>query len=201
MHLGSAGAWRSMRSSSCRFGPGPISLTLSLLAVAACAAGDPEPSVSGGEQGQVSLVLSLPDDAEGPIWVRESDAESQPRWVAVRTAGPESSRAFLREQCAIPDCQGDGGVCGMALPVVRRLDPGDSIRFAWDGRTSRTLSDRRCEVREAVSDGTYEVEFCWTHQEPEPASDPVDGPDLVDMTCATQTVELPGHRRVSMVVQ
>ncbi len=188
-----------MRGSARRRRPLPISI-LALLALAACAAGEPEPSVAGGDGDGVSLVLSLPQDAGGPIWLQESDAESQPRWVAVRGAGPDNSRVFLRERCAIPDCQGDGGVCGMALPVVRRLDPGDSIRFGWDGRTSRTLSGRRCEVREAVPDGTYEVEFCWTHQEPEPASNPIDGPDLVDVTCATRTIEMPGARRVSMMV-
>ena len=179
----------------------PVATGLLFVALWGCAAGSPDAAVVEGDDLPVSLVLTLAAGAPGPIWVRESDAESQPRWVAVRGVGAEGERVFLREQCGIPDCHGDGGVCGMAIPVVRRLDPGDSIGIGWDGRTSRTIVDGRCELRETVRPGAYAVEFCWTAQEPDPVFDPIEGPELLGITCQTRRVEFPGTRRVSVLVE
>jgi hypothetical protein len=176
---------------------------LLVAALPACAGGAPDRSGSadGAEARAVTVVLSLSGEAAGPIWVYESDAESQPRWVAVRGPEPEGERVFLREQCAVPECEGDRGVCGMALPVVRRLAPGDSITLSWDGRNSRIRTEGLCEVREELPPGSYEVEFCWTAVEPDPSSDPIQGPSLTGVICGTRTVEMPGARRIAWIVE
>lgn len=180
-----------------------IASALLLAALQACAGGAPDRSgpEEGGDARTVTVVLRLSTEATGPIWVRESDAESQPRWVAVRGPAPAGERVFLREQCAIPECEGDGGVCGMALPVVRRLAPGDSITLRWDGRNSRIRTEGRCEVREELPPGSYEAEFCWTFVEPDPPADPIEGPSLTDVTCGSRIVEMPGTRRISWIVE
>lgn len=180
-----------------------VAWVLLLAALQACAAGgaDPQGAAEAGDDSSVTLVLTLSPGAGGPIWLFESDAESQPRWVAIRRDGAEAERVFLRERCAIPECGGDQGVCGMALPVVRRLEPGDSIHFEWDGRSSRTRMEGQCEIRETVPRGGYTAEFCWTPEEPDPASDPLNGPSLTGVRCQNRPFEMPAAGRVSWVVE
>lgn len=168
-----------------------------LVVTGACASGGPEEPAPAAGEDAVAVVLTLSDRAPGPIWLQESDAESQPRWVVLR--GSEGATVFLRERCAIPECEGDGGVCGMALPVVRRLEPGDSIRLMWDGRSSSVPEGRRCEVREPVAAGSYVAEFCWTTSAPDSDYDPIEGPALTGITCRSRSLEMPTDR-ISVVV-
>ena len=181
---------------------GTALLVVGLILGPGCAAGPGKAGAESGDAGwETVFVLARAPEARGPIWVQESDGSSQPGWISVSGPAPTRERVHLLERCELPECGVQEGVCGMAIPVVRRLEPGDSIRFVWNGRTSRLSTDGRCERREPALDGTYAVRFCWTDQEPLEPPSPGEGTPLPGVTCQTLDAALPGATRVAWRVE
>lgn len=143
-----------------------------------------------------TFVLVQPSGAEGSRWALEKDSGGQPGWVTVRGPAPSTSRIWLRERCEIPDCGVDPAVCGMSLPVVRTLSPGDSLSWRWDGRTSRTRMEGTCEIRQPAAPGRYTVEVCSTREAPQPGDTPADAPHFTGLECSARQVEVPGSGRL-----
>jgi hypothetical protein len=132
-------------------------LTL-LLGIAACAS-HPDPDHMVVDETRFSIQVARADHP--PIYV-QATSESRPvAWLRVLHDG---QRVHVEEQCAVPDCDNPGAVCGANIPTVREIAPeggAGSIDYTWDGTWSVMEEAPRCERREPAPPGEYVARLCY----------------------------------------
>ncbi len=170
-------------------------VALGLFACAGTAGRDGVGAGEGTETTYWSFVLLAGPDT---LWVLEETRSAQPGWVALRGPNGSNRSVSLRERCEVPECGVEAAVCGMAIPAVARIAPGDSIVWSWDGLTSslETRTGSTCEVRVPAAPGRYIVEACWTDRAPVPGETPLEPPILDESRCETRRVDVPGSGRI-----
>jgi hypothetical protein len=118
---------------------------------------------------RVVFRLSLSPDATVPVFIQKTAEDRPDAWLSLyRGTGENVQRlAAPCSACYCGACDSCGGLCGPAIPVVRRLEPGSSIELRWDGTTfpidSTCPGDGSCySIRPAPDGEAYRARFCWS---------------------------------------
>lgn len=104
----------------------------------------------------------LENDGEDTIYVQHGTT-SDPSWLDVVL---DDESIHLQWVCGLPcpcDESADCMVCGMPLPWVTEIQPGDEVIFAWDGVRYAIVDDESGVCYETVQMGmeSMTAEFCY----------------------------------------
>jgi hypothetical protein len=106
----------------------------------------------------IRFAVEVRSDETRPVYILLNSEDDQPGWVK---AFRDGQRIYFRERCEIEDCGVSSAVCGAAIPFVRKLVPGTSMEFIWDGMTSALDPVSGCETRRPAAPGHYTASFCF----------------------------------------
>jgi hypothetical protein len=118
---------------------------------------------------RVVFRLSLSPNALAPVFVQKTAEDRPDAWLSLYRGTSESVQRLVApcSACYCGACASCGGLCGPAIPAVKRLEPGHSIELRWDGTTfpidSTCPGDGSCYSIRPVPEGeALRARFCWS---------------------------------------
>ena len=127
----------------------------------------------------VSLGIIYSSDIPEDAYVQTSNDYALPSWVTIAKNGVP---ILMFDQCDIPVCGVDSGVCGIALHTTYNFTGGDysgRIFMTWDGKERVYDETLNCRNRVPVAAGDYTATFCYGSQ----VSESTQGSDVVNPIC------------------
>jgi hypothetical protein len=148
-------------------------------------------------EGMVTFGLEYVTDVPASIYVQRSGMAGLPEWIHVTKDGEPVT---LFEDCGMPNCDIERGVCGVALQTTANVTGGyesGSIYLDWDGQVWSVDQENDCVHSVPASAGTYEVEACFGRS----VTDANPGSVVAaPLTCRTREFTLPADKVVVVTV-
>lgn len=151
-------------------------------------------------EGMVTFGFEYTADLPEDIYVQSMGMMSVPEWLHVTKDG---APVTLFEDCGVPNCELERGVCGASIPIANNITAGglQGSRYVdWDGRVWTYDEANDCVRSAPASAGTYELEVCYgasaSAADGTPSGSVVDEP----LTCRTREFTLPSEELVTVTV-
>jgi hypothetical protein len=147
-------------------------------------------------EGTVTFGLDYMTDVPEKVYVQSSGMAGVAEWLHVTKDGEPVT---LFEDCGMPNCDIERGVCGAAIPQTTNITGGYEtgyIYLDWDGQVWSVDEENDCVHSAPASAGTYEVEVCygWSVTDANPGS------VVAEPVCETKEFTLPTDKLVVVSV-